>query len=195
MDWRPFRSELPLLIAFWELHPVKGGFLFPEPSFRNENLRESLPHALRNYNPWLGRSADVRSGPYVGSVNVVVGDAVIEPDDKKYTINRDDQTDLVIEQKNRVLDFVPRLIVDDEDLTQHLELSWPAYLWCLIPILMVIGGGLLGGGIGIPAAYYNLHLYRKTESTAKKYLLTGGVSVGAFLTYLIAAVLVNLLLP
>lgn len=73
---------------------------------------------------------------------------------------------------------------------QKPSFTWYEHLWMGWPLLLVFVGGLIGGLCGGLAWGINQAIFKTTRSTPAKYLLSGLVSVGAVIAYVVLAVLV-----
>ncbi|MEM1041225.1 MAG: hypothetical protein AAGI91_01210 [Bacteroidota bacterium] len=88
-----------------------------------------------------------------------------------------------VRMRTRLLDPSPTFTVNERTIETASPLAWYEYAWCALPGLLVFVGGLLGGAIGGGAAYLNVHLFRTEEAGARRYVLTGLVSAGAFMLF------------
>ena len=75
------------------------------------------------------------------------------------------------------------------------KLKWYEYLACCWPLILVGIGGLLGGLCGGVAYGINANIFSKEISSAKKYIYTTLVGIGAIILYFILAVVLALLFP
>ncbi|UYZ61740.1 hypothetical protein [Hymenobacter weizhouensis] len=82
---------------------------------------------------------------------------------------------------NRVHDPVPEVYVDGQAvfLTKKLQI-WEYIVACL-PLLLVVGGGLLGGGVGAGAVILNLSVMRSNHPAGVRVALCLGILLAAFL--------------
>jgi hypothetical protein len=94
---------------------------------------------------------------------------------------------MAVKLKARLLDPIPNLEVGGQTIQLVPPLAWYQYMWMSLPIVMVFGGGAIGGMCGALAAGMNSRVFRSDLSEGMKYALTGVVSVGSFLTYLVVA--------
>lgn len=89
-------------------------------------------------------------------------------------------------------DPVPKVIVRDEVIELAPPLAWYQYVWILLPVLLVVRGGLLGGLAGGAAAFANMQIMRQPGPAWTRYAVTGLVSLAAFVAWLLAALLAEL---
>ncbi len=72
------------------------------------------------------------------------------------------------------------------------KLPWYAYLFSAIPLLLIVGGGALGGGIGAGAGVINLGLFRSEHPLWLKIVGALVVTSIATVIYLILAMLIQM---
>ena len=94
---------------------------------------------------------------------------------------------LAIKLKGRFLDPIPNLMVGGQTIQLVPALEWYQYVWMTIPIVLVFLGGAIGGICGGLAAGISSRVFRSDLSQSLKYVLTGLVSLAAFLTYFFVA--------
>jgi len=102
--------------------------------------------------------------------------------------------DVVISIKHKFLDPVPGVEVNGEKVELARPLMWYEYLWMGLPILLVITGGAIGALTGFGAATASSHVFRSQRGTTAKYLITAAISIAAVFTYLLLAIIIQLLL-
>jgi len=100
-----------------------------------------------------------------------------------------------IRVKQTFPDYSPKLFVNNRALRLERPLVWHEYLVSGLPILLLFVGGALGGGIGMGASLYNFQHIRKETTLVTKYLTIAGITIGAFLAYILLAWLVDAVLP
>ena len=94
---------------------------------------------------------------------------------------------LQVRLKGRFLDPIPNVVVGENTIELAPPLAWYQYAWLGIPILLVFLGGAIGGLCGGLAAAISSRIFRSERSEGVKYALTGLVSLGAFVTYVMVA--------
>lgn len=90
------------------------------------------------------------------------------------------------------LDPVPQVVIDGQAFTLTEPLKWYQWLWSGLPFVLVIIGGALGGLFGGIALAVNGRVFRTKLNSLARYSLTGLISLGAVIAYLISATLFNL---
>ena len=71
--------------------------------------------------------------------------------------------------------------------TPKPKLQWYEHVWLGLPFVLVAIGGAIGGACGGAAWAINHQVFRKTEHPVWKYVLTGLISGGAFVGYIVLA--------
>ena len=99
-----------------------------------------------------------------------------------------------IHVKGGGLDYLPRVEVDGHQVPLGRPLSTLEYLLGGLPLVLMFLGGAIGGASGAVGAMYNYRVLRADTSITMKALGVAGVSVLSFLTYLVLAGLVQLML-
>jgi len=112
---------------------------------------------------------------------------------KKFSVTRPGQVPLEISLKSRFIDTVPNLEVAGKIIELVPPLQWYQYLWCCLPILLVLGGGALGGALGGAASFTNVAVLRSRSGSQMGYVLTGLLSAAAYLVFMVLAVVLALL--
>lgn len=108
-------------------------------------------------------------------------------------LHRNDGTEVIASWKPSMMGFdMPKLVVGDEVVEVVKPLAWYEMVWGGLPILLLFIGGLFGAVAGIIAFSINTKIFRTEMNTAVKYLLSGAISAGAVIIYLILAVLFTL---
>jgi hypothetical protein len=82
------------------------------------------------------------------------------------------------------IDPIPKVMIGATTIQLARPLDWYEYVWIGLPILMVFHGGFLGAVCGLLAVRKSAELFRGSGAKAKKFLLTGLVSVASVVAYL-----------
>ena len=133
------------------------------------------------------RAANLWKGP-----RLIVNGAEAEGKRNKYTVRDDEGKERVITLKASFLDPIPKVQFDDETpVALARPLRWYEYAWMAAPILLVFMcgalGGALGGFLGAFAFWTSTRIFRSDRGTVAKYGMSGLVSFGAFVTFVIIA--------
>jgi len=69
------------------------------------------------------------------------------------------------------------------------DLTWPQYVWALLPFGLVAVGGAIGGLCGGAAAGVNVSLMKGQRNASQKYLISGLATATAVVMYFVFATL------
>lgn len=120
--------------------------------------------------------------------------ALVQGKRSKYAVIDDAGNRREVQIKSAVVDPVPILLVDGNAVRLARPLTWYEYGWMALPILMVFAGGALGALLGLGAAYSSARIFRSGRGTVMKYLLSGVISAGAVVAFLVVGVIIQVLL-
>ena len=126
----------------------------------------------------------IRTSGLLRGPTVHMNDMPVKRVKGRYTVINDAGEEMEIQLKSNVIDPVPVLKMGDETVRLARALRWYEYLWIGVPIILLFIGGGLGAGIGIVSAFSSSRIFRSDRSTPSKYLLTGLISVCAFITFI-----------
>jgi hypothetical protein len=87
-----------------------------------------------------------------------------------------------------LIDPVPTLKIDGEDVNLLEPLRWYEYAWSGLPILLVFAGGALGGLVGGAATMANGRLFRSERGSIAKYGLAGLITASALVVFFVLAI-------
>jgi hypothetical protein len=88
-----------------------------------------------------------------------------------------------LQLKHRILDFVPKLIIEEKEFRFVKPLTVWEYFWISIPMILLFTGGALGALIAGAASFSNSILMRKIKPVFLRYLFTGLTSLVALFFY------------
>lgn len=109
-----------------------------------------------------------------------------------FTVVADDGSTKTATLERRALGFdVPAVSIDGREYELVEPLPTPLIVFACVPILLVVVGGAIGGGLGAAAALLNLRLLRIDRPATVRYLLVIAVTFGAAVLWLALAVLVR----
>lgn len=54
------------------------------------------------------------------------------------------------------------------------------WIWAGLPLILILLGGMVGGGVGAAAIFVNAQIFRCSKNTGAKYLLSALISFVAF---------------
>jgi len=149
----------------------------------------AVPRAAFQRQKLLVRTASLFSGPCL-----LLNGAAVKRTRGKYIVHDDSGAEVAVRLKANFVDPIPTVIVGDQVVRVAPALTWYEYLWIGIPIILLFVGGALGAGIGIFATYASSRILRSDRTTVLKYVLTGLVSLGAFVVFVVVAVVLKLVI-
>jgi hypothetical protein len=91
-------------------------------------------------------------------------------------------------------DPVPSVTIDGKELRLVEPLRWYEYAWMGLPAILVLHGGALGALIGYAAFQASTRVFRSGRGAPAKYAITGFITVGAAVVFLVLAVALELLI-
>jgi hypothetical protein len=89
--------------------------------------------------------------------------------------------------RHRFFDPIPNLEIGGKLMQLAAPLKWYQYAWMMLPILLVIGGGVLGAICGVIAMLLSARIFRSPRPMPMQYLLTAVVSLLSVLVYVASA--------
>lgn len=142
-----------------------------------------------NLSGFEGQKLEVQSpGIFAGAKLLVDGEPA--PKGKKWgemTLHRNDGKEVVARFQGGFMD-VPRLNVDGNVIQIVEPLKWYQWIWNALPLVIVVGGGAIPFLIAFLAFTLNLSQFRNRQSSLAKYSITGAITLGAIVLYLVLAV-------
>ena len=105
----------------------------------------------------------------------------------QYLLRRNDGRDVVASFKGGFPDPTPVLVVDGQTLRLAEPLAWYEWVWAGFPLLLILVGGAIGGGLGAGAMTLNAHIFRSGLNGIVKYALSALVSLACITVWLLIA--------
>ena len=93
--------------------------------------------------------------------------------------------EVAVRLKSNGFDPIPKVDIDGQVLQLARPLEWYEYAWMGLPIVLAIWGGLWGALIGCAATRSSARLFRSERSTFSKYGLSGLISAGAVVAFVV----------
>jgi hypothetical protein len=143
---------------------------------------------------FTGRKLSIRTASFFAGPKLLVDGREIKGRRGNYDVPDDAGAVRQVKVKYSPFDPVPVLNVDGEKIQLARPIGWYEYAWMGIPILLVFGGGALGAALGIGAVYSSSRIFRGQRSVPAKYALSGLISAGATITFLILASILHILI-
>lgn len=115
----------------------------------------------------------------------------------EYVLTRPDGSSETVALKPRFLNLdVPRVQVGSETIEVLEPLTTFQWIWCGLPIILVLRGGAIGALVGVSAMAVNTQLFRSQANAVTKYAASAGASVLAVVVYgVIAMAMTGVLSP
>ncbi len=112
----------------------------------------------------------------------------------QFLLRGNDGRESVAELKTILVDPVPQVLWNGGKITLAEPLEWYQWVWSAVPIILVFLGGAIGGAVGFVGATLNVQILRSDMSGLLRYGGTALISVGAFVTYAVFALLFRALI-
>ena len=111
----------------------------------------------------------------------------------EYILPGEDGRQKIVKFKNKFLDPVPELMIDNMEIKLTEPLKWYQWLWAGLPVLLIFTGGFIGAFIGFIATSISARIFRSAEGKITQYLVVALVSISAVVVYfIVAAFLISL---
>lgn len=140
-----------------------------------------------------GQRIALRTAGFFRGPQILLNGTPIKRKRWKYLIRNSQGQEVTVQIKSNHIDPIPKLVIDGEKVQLARDLTWYEYLWMGVPIVLVVSGGALGAMIGIGATYSSSRIFRSERGVLSKYLLSGLVSIGAIMGFIVLAVVIQIL--
>ena len=132
------------------------------------------------------------AGLFSGTQLLVNGEPAAKgPKRGQLLLTRNNGDDAVVKFKAPPLDPIPNLIVDGEKIEVAPPLKWYQIALALLPFIFAVAGGLVGIVVGLPAAMYNMRVFRSERPSRSQYITVGLISLASAVVFLGIAVAIN----
>ncbi len=138
------------------------------------------------------RKVVIRPAGFVAGAKLLVDDEPIKNDWGKYTLRRNDGTEVQARLQSNLIDPVPQLLIDGQKYAAVTPLKWYELIWAGWPILLLLVGGAVGAICGVLAAYSNSRIFRSEMQPVMKYALSALVSLASVFAYMLVVVFFTL---
>ena len=101
-----------------------------------------------------------------------------------YSLRRNDGREVPAHFKSGFPDPAPVLVVDGQPIRLAEPLAWYEWVWAGFPLLLILVGGAIGGGLGALAMTSNVHIFRSGLHAVVKYALSALVSLACIAVWL-----------
>lgn len=109
----------------------------------------------------------------------------------KYQIKDSEGRDRLVRLHYNPLDAVPGVSIDGVKLPKSDQLRWFEYAWIGLPLLLIMVGGAIGGASGFAAGHINGKIFRSSRAPWLRYALTGLVSLGSVVGWVVLGALLQ----
>lgn len=106
-------------------------------------------------------------------------------------LRRNDGANAVAQLRGVFIDPIPRLTIDGTSINIAEPLPWYVWIWSGLPLILLVFGGALGGGLGAAAMTINGRVFRADMPTALKFAITGAISLIGFFGFLALAIILD----
>ena len=151
-----------------------------------------MDYQIDGFSGFESRRVVVRSPGMFSGPKLLIDDEVVKGSWGKYTLRRNDGTDVAARLVSNFIDPAPQLVVDGQTYAPIPPLPWNQLVWAGAPILLLFIGGFVGALFGALAAYFNTRIFRSNMKPVLKYVVTAVISGAAIILYLILAVMLSL---
>ncbi len=115
--------------------------------------------------------------------------------DRPFVVQLSDRKTATVIVQGRGFDYVPRVLVDGNEIQIAPKLSLLEYLVAALPVLLIVLGGLIGGVIGFGAMALNQWILRRPWPMLGRLGAVLGVSAASFVLMVAVVLLVQAILP
>ena len=102
-----------------------------------------------------------------------------------HSLRRNDGREVVAYFKSGFPDPAPLLVVDGPSIRLAEPLAWYEWVWAGFPLLLILVGGTIGGGLGAVVMTSNVHIFRSGSHVALKHALSALVAMACIAVWLV----------
>ena len=132
-----------------------------------------------------GRRLMVRTASWFRGPRLVVDGSEVKGKRGRFILRDNRGQEVTVRLISNHIDPIPKVTVGDRSIELARPLEWYEYVWMGLPILLVFHGGALGAVCGVVAIQRSAQVFRGEGGKARKFLLSGLISVGALLGYFV----------
>lgn len=96
--------------------------------------------------------------------------------------------------QNAFFDTVPKLRVDGKTIVVTPPLKWYQYVWCGLPLIFILIGGLMGAIAGLFTFILNISIMRSKFKPVFRYILIGLINIVLYFALAIFAEFIRAIL-
>jgi hypothetical protein len=143
---------------------------------------------------FVGRKLFLQTASFFKGVKLILDGQEVEGKKSLFVIRGASGKDVELRVKGNHVDPIPNLEIDGVAVALAKPLEWYEYAWIGLPIILAYHGGALGAAIGYAALSWSARIFRSDRSVAAKYLMTGGITLGAAIAFLASAIILTLMI-
>jgi len=136
-----------------------------------------------------GRRLMVRTASWFRGPRLVVDGSEVKGKRGRFILRDNQGQEVTVRLISNHIDPIPKVTVGNRSIELARPLEWYEYVWMGLPILLVFHGGALGAVCGVVAIQSSAQVFRGEGGKARKFLLSGLISVGALLGYFVLLVI------
>ncbi|MCK4541561.1 MAG: hypothetical protein KAU17_04910 [Spirochaetales bacterium] len=137
-----------------------------------------------------GQRLVVKTANFIHGPRLLLNDQILKAKRGKYIVRDNIGNKLLLRLKYNLVDPIPKLEIEGEDIELAPPLKWYQYVLIGLPLVLVAIGGAVGFFIGVITAYANVFISRSSKNTLMKSLLTLGTSIAAIIGFFILATII-----
>jgi hypothetical protein len=141
------------------------------------------------------RSLCLRTATFFSGHKLLVDGVTLKHNKGSYTLHNNQGKEVEIKIKSHLIDPIPKINVAGDIIELTPPLNRYEYVWIGVTAILLFIGGFIGALCAFWAIYFNMRIFRNRRlHIFVKYILTGLVSIIAFVVYYMLGTRANLLL-
>jgi hypothetical protein len=152
-------------------------------------MAEPLPIT---YPGFEGRGLALRPSGWVQGAAIVCDGAAATRQGRSFTLTDNAGAPVTFQFKGNILDPIPAVVVGGQTIRFAKPFTWYEYVWVVLPLVLVLGGGVIGGLCGGAAMLINARLLRSDRPMWARYGLGALVILAAVVACLMLVTVITL---
>ncbi len=152
-------------------------------------MAEPLPIT---YPGFEGRGLALRPMGFVQGAAIVTDGKAAPRKGRTFTLSDNAGAPVAFQLKGNIFDPIPAVLVGGQTIRLARPLAWYEYVWILLPLALIVVGGLLGALCGGVAVLVNARLIRSAQPAWARYGLGLLVILAAVVAWLALAAVITL---